>query len=72
MFCPIFKTGDFKKQKYSRLLQKKRKKEKRWFDLQNVVLKAVCIWQKKNEVIQSRPLVVKGTDVVTMLGRANH
>ena len=58
-----------------------KRNDKRWFDLQNVVLETsnaviewtnICILAKtKNEMIQSKRLVVKAIDIVTMLDRAN-
>ena len=78
-FCPDFKRGDSKKQKYPCLYAKN---DKRWFNLQNIVLKAnseiieltnICLLvENKNEVIRSKHLVIKVIDAVTMLDRESH
>ena len=59
-----------------------KRNEKRWFDLQNIVLKAtstvveianLCLEaDNKNEVIHSKHVVVKAMDAITLLGKANH
>ena len=58
-----------------------KRNDKRWFDLQNIVLKAtsalieianLCLEvDNKNEVIHS-DVVVKAIDAITLLGKANH
>ena len=59
-----------------------KRNDKRWFDLQNVVLKAsaavvdigsLCLEaDNKNEVIHSKDVVVKAIDAITLLGKVNH
>ena len=59
-----------------------KRNDKRWFDLQNIVLKAtsavveianLCLEaDNKNEVIHSKDVVVKAIDAITLLGKANH
>ena len=59
-----------------------KRNDKRWFDLQNIVLKAtsavveitnLCLeGDSKNEVIHSKDVVVKAVDVITLLDKANH
>ena len=59
-----------------------KRNDKRWFDLQNIVLKAtsavveianLCLEaNNKNEVIHSKDVVVKAIDAITLLGKANH
>ena len=59
-----------------------KRNEKRWFDLQNIVLQAtsavveianLCLeFDNKNEMIQSKDVVVKAIDTITLLGKANH
>ena len=59
-----------------------KRNDKRWFDLQNIVLKAtstvveianLCLEaDNKNEVIRSKDIVVKAIDAITLLGKANH
>ena len=56
--------------------------DKRWFDLQNIVLKAtsavvetanLCLEaDNKNEVTHSEDVVIKAIDAITFLGKANH
>ena len=56
--------------------------DKRWFDLQNIALKAtaavvdianLCLEaDNKNEVIYSKDVVVKTIGVFTLLGKLNH
>ena len=58
-----------------------KRNEKRWFDLQNIVLQAtsavveianLCLeFDNKNEMIQSKDVVVKAIDTITLLGKAN-
>ena len=59
-----------------------KRNNKRWFDLQNIVLKVasavveianLCLQaDNKNEVIHSKDVVVKVIDAITLLGKANH
>ena len=59
-----------------------KRNDKRWFDLQNIVLKAtsavveianLCLEaDNKNEVIHSKDVVVKAIDAITLLDKANH
>ena len=59
-----------------------KRNEKRWFDLQNIVLQAtsavveianLCFKvDNKNEMIQSKDVVIKAIDTITLLGKANH
>ena len=58
-----------------------KRNEKRWFDLQNIVLKAtsavveignLCLEaNNKNEVIHSKDFTVRAIDAITLLGKAN-
>ena len=57
-------------------------KDKRWFDLLNIVLKAtsamieianLCLEiDNKNEVIHSKHVVAKAIDAITLLGKVSH
>ena len=59
-----------------------KRNDKRWFGLQNIVLKAISAVveianlsleaDNKNEVIHSKHVVVKVIDAITPLGKANH
>ena len=59
-----------------------KRNDKRWFDLQNIVLKATSALveiaklyleaDNKNEVIHSKDVVAKAIDAITLLGKANH
>ena len=59
-----------------------KRNDKRWFDLDNIVLKAtsavveianLCLEaDNKNEVIHSKDVVIKVIDAITLLGKANH
>ena len=59
-----------------------KRNDERWFDLQNIVLKATSALvetanlyleaDNKNEVIHSKDVVVKAIDAITLLGKANH
>ena len=59
-----------------------KRNNKRWFDLQNKVLKAtsavveivnLCLKaNNKNEVIRSKDVVAKAIDTITLLGKVNH
>ena len=59
-----------------------KRNDKRWFDLQNIVLKAtsavveitnLCLeGDSKNEVIHSKDVVVKSIDVITLLDKTKH
>ena len=59
-----------------------KRNDKRWFDLQNIVLKAIsalveivnlCLEaDNKNEMIHSKDVVVKAIDAITLLGKTSH
>ena len=59
-----------------------KRNDKRWFDLQNIVLKAtsavveianLCLEvDNKNEVIHSKDVVVKAIDAITLLDKMNY
>ena len=58
-----------------------KRKDKRWFNLQKIVLKAtspvveianLCLEADKNEVIQSKDVVVKAIDTITLIGQVNY
>ena len=59
-----------------------KRNDKRWFDLQNIVLVAIssvveianlCLEaDNKNEVIHLKGVVVKAIDIITLLGKVNH
>ena len=56
--------------------------DKRWSDLQNIVLKATAVVvnianlcleaENKNEVIHSKNVIVKAIDAITLLGKLNN
>ena len=57
-----------------------KRNDRRWFDLQNLILKSstavmnianICLdADNKNRLIESKEVVVKATDAITLLGRA--
>ena len=59
-----------------------KRNDKRWFDLQNVVLNAVAVVvdianicleaDSKNEVIPSKDVIVKTRDAITLLDKLNN
>ena len=59
-----------------------KRNDKRWFDLQNVVLNAVAVVvdianicleaDSKNEVIPSKDVIVKTRDAITLLDKVNN
>ena len=59
-----------------------KRNDKRWFDLQKIDLKAtpavlenvnLCLEaDNKNDVIDSKDVVVKAIDAITLLGKLNH
>ena len=59
-----------------------KRNDKRWFDLQNLILKSTAIVtdianncleaENRNEIIHSKDIVVKAIDAITLLGRANY
>lgn len=58
-----------------------KRNDKRWFDLQNVVLNAVAVVvdianicleaDSKNEVIHSKDVIIKTRDAITLLDKVN-
>ena len=81
--CPKFYVPTLNKEiiKNKNIHDYYKRNDKRWLDLQNIVLKAtsavveianLCLEANdKNEVIHSKDVVVKAIDVITLLGKMN-